>query len=199
MDFSKIFNGEALTLEQFTEKTKDMKLADLSTGDYVAKGKHDSEVQKVKAELTEAKNAIATLEANKGDTEALTAELQKYKDAEEKRQKEAQEAEEKAKLDKRFAAVRGDREFASEYAEKGVLAAFRDAIADPNNTGKGDNELFDALTKDKDGIFKPAHQRVNMGGVKKSYAGKTKEEIDNIKDPNERQNAIVENHELYGI
>ena len=41
MDFTSIFNGEALTLEQFTEKTKAMKLADLSGGEYVAKGKYE--------------------------------------------------------------------------------------------------------------------------------------------------------------
>ena len=35
MDFKSIFNGESLTLEQFLEKTKGMKLADLSGGEYV--------------------------------------------------------------------------------------------------------------------------------------------------------------------
>lgn len=46
MDFTEIFKGESLTLEQFTERTAEMKLADLSTGDYVAKGKYDSDIKK---------------------------------------------------------------------------------------------------------------------------------------------------------
>ena len=33
MDFTEIFKGASLTLEQFTERTKEMKLADLSGGE----------------------------------------------------------------------------------------------------------------------------------------------------------------------
>lgn len=166
MDFTSIFNGEALTLEQFTEKTKAMKLADLSGGEYVAKGKYDADTKKLRDDLAEAKNTIATLENSKGDADALQAELDKYKQAEEQRKKDEQAATERAKLMERFNAVKGDKVFSSEYAENGVLEAFSKAVADPANTGKGDAELFSALTKDKDGVFKSNHPPVNMGGVK---------------------------------
>ncbi len=73
MDLKAIFGEEALTLAQFQEKTKDMKLVDLSGGEYVAKGKYDGDIKKVKDELVEAKKTITTLEANKGDTAALEA------------------------------------------------------------------------------------------------------------------------------
>ena len=56
MDFTSIFNGEALTLAQFNEKTKGMKLADLSTGEYVAKGKDNEqkeEIESLKRQLAE--------------------------------------------------------------------------------------------------------------------------------------------------
>lgn len=171
MDFTNIFNGEALTLEQFTEKTKAMKLADLSGGEYVAKGKYDADTKKLRDDLAEAKNTITTLEASKGDTDALQAELDKYKQAEEQRQKAAEAAEARAKMVERFNAARGDKEFSSEYAESGVLDAFSKAIADPANTGKGDAELFAALTKDKEGVFKSAHPPVNMGGIKSVEGG----------------------------
>ena len=49
MDFTSIFNGESLTLAQFNEKTKGMKLADLSTGEYVAKGKDKEQIPKAAA------------------------------------------------------------------------------------------------------------------------------------------------------
>ena len=108
MDFTSIFNGEALTLEQFTEKTKGMKLADLATGEYVSKGKYDADLKKERDNLKEARDTIATLETNKGDTEALQAELDKYKAAEEKRQQEAAQAAARAEMLDRFNRAKGE-------------------------------------------------------------------------------------------
>ena len=131
-----------------------------------AKGKLQKDVDTMKSQLAEAKETIATLEANKGDTAALQAELDKYKQAEEQRKQEEKDAAERAKILERFNAAKGDKEFSSEYAEKGVLDAFSKAIVDPANTGKGDAELFASLTHDKEGVFKSAHPPVNMGGIK---------------------------------
>lgn len=171
MDFTEIFKGESLTLDQFNERTANMKLADLSTGDYVAKGKYDSDLKKARDDLKTAKETISTLEANKGDTDALQAELDKYKQADEARQKAEQEAAAHAALVERFDKVKGDRKFSSEYAESGLLDAFNKAISDPANTGKGDKELFDALTKDAAGLFKnPQQEPVKVPGVTGSWA-----------------------------
>ena len=171
MDFTEIFMGESLTLEQFTERTKEMKLADLTSGEYVAKGKYDSDLKKARDELKTAKDTIATLEANKGDTDALQAELHKYKQADEARQKAEQEAVAHAALVERFGKVKGDREFSSKFAEAGLLDEFNKAISDPANTGKGDKELFDALTKDAAGIWKnPQQEPVKVPGVTGSWA-----------------------------
>lgn len=171
MDFTEIFKGESLTLEQFAERTKDMKLADLSTGEYVAKGKYEADVKKAKDELKTAKETIATLEANKGDMDTLQAELEKYRQADEARQKAEQEAAAHAALVERFGKVKGDREFSSKFAEAGLLDEFNKAINDPANTGKGDKELFDALTKDAAGLFKnPQQEPVKVPGVTGSWA-----------------------------
>lgn len=171
MDFTEIFKGESLALEQFNERTASMKLADLSTGEYVAKGKYDADVKKARDELKTAKDTIATLEANKGDMDTLQAELEKYRQADEARQKTEQEAAEHAALVERFGKVKGDREFSSQFAESGLLDAFNKAISDPANTGKGDKELFDALTKDAAGLFKnPQQEPVKVPGVTGSWA-----------------------------
>lgn len=143
-----------------------------------AKGKLQKDVDTMKSQLAEAKETIATLEANKGDTAALQAELDKYKQAEEQRKQEEKDAAERAKILERFNAAKGDKEFSSEYAEKGVLDAFSKAIVDPANTGKGDAELFASLTHDKEGVFKSAHPPVNMGGIK----GVSGPDTDNMTD-----------------
>lgn len=173
MDFTEIFKGESLTLEQFTERTANMKLADLTSGEYVAKGKYEADVKKARDDLKTAKETISTLEANKGDTEALQAELDKYKQADEARQKAEQEAAAHAALIDRFNKVKGERQFSSEYAESGLLDAFNKAISDPVNTGKGDKELFEALTKDAAGLFKnPQQEPVKIAGVNTASGAK---------------------------
>lgn len=136
-----------------------------------AKGKLQKDVDTMKSQLAEAKETIATLEANEGDTAVLQAELDKYKQAEEQRKQEEKDAAERAKILERFNAAKGDKKFSSEYAEKGVLDAFSKAIVDPANTGKGDAELFASLTHDKEGVFKSAHPPVNMGGIKNVDTG----------------------------
>lgn len=158
MDLSNIFSGEALTYEQFTEKTKEMKLADLSTGEYVAKGKYDSDLKKAKDDLKEAKDTITQLQESAGDVEGMKAKLEEYKKADEARQKAEQEAAAHAAMVERFSKVKGEKEFSSQYAENGVFEAFQKAVSDATNTGKGDAELFESLTKDIDGVFKNPQQ-----------------------------------------
>ena len=166
MDFTEIFKGESLTLEQFTERTSGMKLADLSTGEYVAKGKYDSDIKKERDKAKEAAETIKQLQESMGDVDGMKAKLEEYQQADEARQKAEQEAAAHAALVERFGKVKGDREFSSEFAESGLLDALNKAISDPANTGKGDKELFDALTKDVAGIWKnPQQEPVKIVGV----------------------------------
>ena len=128
-------------------------------------------MKKAKDDLKAAKDTIATLESAKGDTDALQAELDKDKQADEARRKGGQDAAAPAALVERFGKVTGDRDFPSQFAESGLLDAFSKAINDPANTGKGDKELFDALTKDAAGIWKnPQQEPVKVPGVTGSWA-----------------------------
>lgn len=82
MDFKSIFGGEALTLEQFNEKTNGMKLADLSGGGYVDKGKFEeqkAELDRLKNGLSERDSTIKRLEEASGDAVATRKELERYK------------------------------------------------------------------------------------------------------------------------
>lgn len=171
MDFTEIFNGESLTLEQFNERTASMKLADLSGGEYVAKGKYDSDIKKERDKAKEAAETIKQLQESMGDVDGMKAKLEEYQKADEARQKAEQEAAAHAALVERFGKVKGDREFSSKFAEAGLLDEFNKAINDPANTGKGDKELFDALTKDAAGLFKnPQQEPVKVPGVTGSWA-----------------------------
>ena len=98
MDFLKdIFNGKPLTFDEFVQainahngneanKDKQIKIGNLGSGDYVAKGKYDSEIERLNALLsgkdTDIQTMTATLESlKKGKVDADTLQ-QKVADAE---------------------------------------------------------------------------------------------------------------------
>lgn len=171
MDFTEIFKGESLTLEQFTERTASMKLADLTSGEYVAKGKYDSDIKKERDKAKEAAETIKQLQDSMGDVDGMKAKLEEYQKADEARQKAEQEAAAHKAMEDRFNAVLGDKQFANDLVRNGTLDAFSRALNDPANTGKGDKELFDDLTKDAAGIWKnPQQEPVKVPGVTGSWA-----------------------------
>jgi hypothetical protein len=203
MDFTSIFNGEALTLAQFNEKTKGMKLADLSTGEYVAKGKdkeQKEEIEFLKRQLAEKDETISNLEKAKGDSAAVQAELEKYKKAEAERAKQEKEAQMDAILTQTAESALEGREFVNEYTRAHFLGELKKAIQDPANKGKKPADLFAGMTKDVDGIFRnPQHEPLKIAGVTKSdtSGNMTKDQIMSIKDASERQAAIAEHLDLF--
>ena len=203
MDFTSIFNGEALTLAQFNEKTKGMKLADLSTGEYVAKGKdkeQKDEIEFLKRQLAEKDETISNLEKAKGDSAAVQAELEKYKQAEAERAKQEKEAQMDAILTQTAESALEGREFVNEYTRAHFLGELKKAIQDPANKGKKPADLFADMTKDVDGIFRnPQHEPLKIAGVTKSdtSGNMTKDQIMSIKDASERQAAIAEHLDLF--
>ena len=86
--------------------------------------------------------------------------------------KEKEEADKQAKADAELTdaivASFGDKKFTSDYVKNGLIADMKTEIAKPENKGKGYDKIFDALTKDKDGIFanpNPPAGMVGMGSV----------------------------------
>lgn len=204
MDFTSIFNGEALTLAQFNEKTKGMKLADLSTGEYVAKGKDNEqkeEIESLKRQLAEKDETIANLEKAKGDADSMQKELDRYKQAEADREKAKNEAQMDAILTQTAESALEGREFVNDYTRNYFLGELKKAIQDPANKGKKPADLFADMTKDVDGVFKnPQHEPLKIAGVTKTdtSGNMTKDQIMSIRDASERQAAIAAHLDLFG-
>lgn len=161
MDFTSIFDGKPLTLEEFQAKTKDMKLADLSSGEYVAKGKFDDQQKKIgelEKQISEKDTTIANMEKANGNIEAIQKELDGYKQAEAERKKAEKEAETDRILTAAAEQALEGKEFINDYTRAHFVAELKKAIADPANKGKSPAKLFEAMTKDADGIFKNPQQ-----------------------------------------
>ena len=152
-DINRIFEGAT---DEQVKALLDINSADITK----ALGKQKSDGEKVQADLdaanaalAEARATIASLEAAKGDADKFKKELDEYKAADEKRKADEKAAAERAELMERMDAVLGDKQFIHDRMRDIVAEDFKAALADRANRGKGDEEIFDSITRDQ-GYFK---------------------------------------------
>ncbi len=160
-DIKKTFEGA--TDEQINAllniNTSDIGKAKKDAGDLEAK------LKTAQDDLAAEKIKVGDLEKAKGDTAALQKVIDDYKAADAKRESDAKVAAARADVEARFGKALGERAFAHDYIKTGVLNDFEKALSDEVNKGKGDVEIFEALTKDKEGIFASQNPyKPNMGG-----------------------------------
>lgn len=70
--------------------------------------------------------------------------------------------------------------FTSEYARQGLLNDIKDGLNKPENKGKGIQDLFDEITKDKTDIFVNPNQIKDMEGMGDSEVNNNTKEIPNL-------------------
>ena len=141
-----------------------------------------TDIGKAKKDYETIKSENDTLKTDKLDLEKKIKELGDdltsagdYKTQLENLQKKIKEKEdaEKAKaedvaLTEAITAVFGDKKFTSDYVKNGIIADMKTEIAKPENKGKGYEQIFESLTKDKPGLFEnpnPPADMTGFGGV----------------------------------
>lgn len=96
--------------EEFKKAAEGMKLADLSTGEYVAKGKYEAELRDANAKLKEAQERIVAMGEEVKKAQAAGASLEELKtklaQSEAEWQRKLAEAETKAAQERRTAALK---------------------------------------------------------------------------------------------
>ena len=118
----------------------------------------NTRVDKLNDDLKTANKTITDLndkikEFDGVDIKGLQDTIQKYKDDEAARKDAEEKAATLKALKDRFAPLRGDKEFLNEGTEQWMFSEFEKAVALDENKGKGDTEIFEAITKDKN-IYK---------------------------------------------
>lgn len=117
--------------------------------------------------ITEAKEKTQDLENKVKDYESKIGELSSKVETNTKVQEELDnlkksiaenEAKAKAKaeddaLTKNIVGAFGDKKFVNEYTKNAIISDIKVALKDSNNAGKSAKDLFEELTKDKEGIF----------------------------------------------
>lgn len=168
MEFLKELFTEPLSFEAFEAavKNKGIKLADLSAGDYVSKGKL-LDVTKTNQELTQKLEALSTelqslkeKGANAEDYKAKFEELTRTVEADRlKAEEDKRKADKEARINERFNAVCVGKdgkplEFSHSAIKSEYLRQFGEALDSEDNIGKSDGEIFHQLTKDDATAFK---------------------------------------------
>lgn len=115
-------------------------------------------------EIDRYKTTVAELEKANGDSEELNRRIQELQATiEEHEEADRQAAAEKA-LNDRFGAVLGENEFINDFTYNGIYSEFRTALEAEGNKGKSDADIYAAIVKDRDGIFKNPNPITTTGG-----------------------------------
>jgi chromosome segregation ATPase len=145
--------------------------------------KKDKEIETLKSSKEELENKVATYESKINEFNESAKDNADWKSKFEelqtsiKEQEAKQKAEEEDKiLTNNINALFEGKKFTSEYARNGLLNDIKTGLNKPENKGKGIQDLFNELTKDKTDIFASDNQFKDMEGMGDS------EQDNNIKE-----------------
>ena len=156
---------EALNLE----KEAIDKIMDMNGADIEAK---KAEINTLKTQLKESKESISELNEKLKDVDSkdeTIGNLKKQIDDMVQAEKDREENERKKKADDELterivSAFPEGVEFTSDYAKNGVIADIKSALKEDATLGV--KEIFESLTKDKEGIFKnKQHEKLKIPGT----------------------------------
>ena len=126
---------------------------------------HGKLVTKDKEELQTLRNQLIDLKENSKTADELQAKYDELVKANEEREAREKAEEEDKIITSNIESLFEGKTFTSEYARNGLLNDIKMGLNKPENKGKGVQDLFDELTKDKTDIFASPNQMKDMEGM----------------------------------
>ncbi len=167
-------------LANFTDEQKDLVMS--LYGKAIAK--KDKEIETLNSSKKELEDKVTTYETKINEFNENAKDNADWKTKYEelqtsiKEQEAKQKAEEEDKiLTDNINALFEGKEFTSDYARTGLLNDIKSGLNKPENKGKGIQDLFNELTKDKEGIFASPNQMKDMSGMGDSEQDNNTKEI----------------------
>lgn len=134
--------------------------------------KKDNEIETLTNSKKELEEKVATYETKINEFNESAKDNADWKTKYEELQTSIKEQEAKRKaeeedkiLTNNITSIFGDKKFTSDYAKNGLIADIKTELGKAENKGKGIQEIFDTLTKDKEGIFVNENQIKDMAGM----------------------------------
>lgn len=163
-----------------------------------------SKTNKVQGDLDNANTKIKTYETEIATLKESSKDNNDWKTKFENLDKKIkeQEADAKAKaedeiLTNNIVSVFGDKKFTSDYVKNGLIADIKSELSKTENKGKGISEIFDSLTKDKNGIFENPNQPPEMPPMGNISSAEVTKDVFNKMSYNQRVSLKQENPELF--
>lgn len=186
--------GEAVTDDALKQFNLELGKKFVAKSDYNTKLELIKTLEDDKKDLEEKITTLTDEAKNNADVVKELEDLKKEIKAKEDADKKAKED---AELTNAITAVFGDKVFTSDYVRNGIIADMKTEIAKPENKGKGYTEIFENLTKDKEGIFANPNPPAPVPGMGRVDTGSiTKEQFAKM-GYLERNKLFNENRELY--
>ena len=163
-----------------------------------------SKTNKVQGDLDNANTKIKTYETEIATLKESSKDNNDWKTKFENLDKKIkeQEADAKAKaedeiLTNNIVSVFGDKKFTSDYVKNGLIADIKSELSKTENKGKGISEIFDSLTKDKNGIFENPNQPPEMPPMGNISSAEVTKDVFNKMSYNQSVSLKQENPELF--
>lgn len=145
------------------------------------KAKVDDLTSKLEAsntKIVEYETKISNLEKVSTDSAKVQEELDNLKKSIAENEAKAKSKAEDDALTKNITSAFGDKKFVNEYTKNAIISDIKTALKDSNNAGKSAKDLFEELTKDKEGIFDNPNKGVSTPPTGDVNTGLAKENHD---------------------
>ena len=131
--------------------------------------KKDKEIETLNGSKKELEDKVATYETKINEFNESAKDNADWKNKYEELQTSIKEQEAKKKAEEEDKILTDNintlfegKTFTSDYARNGLLNDIKAGLSKPENKGKGIQDLFEELTKDKEGIFTSPNQQTDM-------------------------------------
>ena len=148
--------------------------------------KDKEEIQSLKEELKNLK------ETSKGSDE-----LQKKYDELLKEKEQAENDKKEKQMNDNIINAIGDKKFVNDYTKNSIVSEVKKALGDEKNAGKSIKDLFEEITKDKEGIFDNPNKPADMAGTNENAFGNVDKTAFDKMGYKERVELKSENPELF--
>lgn len=146
---------------------------------------HGKLITEAKEKTQELENKVKDYESKIGELSSKAEDNTKVQEELDNLKKSIAENEAKAKakaeddaLTKNITSAFGDKKFVNEYTKNAIIGDIKTALKDSNNAGKSAKDLFEELTKDKEGIFDNPNKGVSTPPTGDVNTGLAKENHD---------------------
>lgn len=146
---------------------------------------HGKLITEAKEKTQELENKVKDYESKIGELSSKVEDNTKVQEELDNLKKSIAENEAKAKakaeddaLTKNITSAFGDKKFVNDYTKNAIINDIKSSLKDSNNAGKSAKDLFEELTKDKEGIFDNPNKGVSTPPTGDVNTGLAKENHD---------------------